>query len=109
MLTLSKEEKARKTELEQLLFECDEMIRTDCHTSGQPLTDDEYKQLWRDIKQYEYELNEIIKKESQLTDETEATPATPEPTATNAFYDCDGGMSSEFFIHNRAKDEGMEM
>lgn len=106
MLTLSKKEKARKAELEQLLLDCDEMLRTDCHTSGQPLSDDEYKQLWRDIKRYEHELHEIIKKESQLTDETEVTP---DPTATHAFYDCDGGMSSEFFIHKRSKDEGLEM
>lgn len=106
MLMLNEEEKAREEELERLLADCDEMLKTDCHPNGQTLTDEEYKQLWRDIKQYEYELNEIIKKESQLTDETEATP---EPTTPNAFYDCDGGMSSEFFIHKRSKDEGLEM
>ena len=104
MLTLNKEEKARKTELEQLLFECDEMLRTDCHKSGQPLTDDEYKQLWRDIKRYEDELNQIIKKESQLTEEK----AQKKTTVNYIFLD-DGGMDSDYFSHKRSKDEGLEM
>lgn len=106
MLTLSKEERERKAELERLLADCDEMLKTDCHPNGRPLTDEEYNQLWRDIRKYEDELLEIRRSKSQLTEETEKKP----PIATYIFfYDCDGGMDCEPSIRHHAKDEGMEL
>ena len=95
----------REEELERLLADCDKMLETDCRLDGMPLTDEEYKKLWRDIKQYEDELNEIRRNKSQLTEEKEQKEA----TATHTFCDYVGGMSSEFFFRRRTRDDGMEM
>ena len=99
---MKKEE--QKAELELLLADCDEMLKTDCHPNGQPLTDEEYKQLWRDIRKYEDELREIRRSESQLPEKEHK-----KETATYIFFDNDGGMDSEFFMRKKSKNDGMEL
>ena len=99
------EVQVREEELERLLADCDKMLENDCRLDGKPLSDEEYKKLWRDIKQYENKLNEIRRKKSQLPEEKEQKEA----TATHTFCDYDGGMSSEFLFRRRTRDDGMEM
>lgn len=107
---LNEVQKARETELEQLLAACDIMLDTDCRLDGQPLTDKEYEQLWRNIKRYENELNKLKIKKFHLPAEKE------EQKKENAAYvfflddiDNDGGMIDEFNMRHRSKNDGLEM
>ena len=105
MLTLIEEQKEREIELERLLTDCDRMLETDCHPSGQPLVDEEYKQLWRDIRKYEDELRKIRRSESQLPEEKEHK----KETTTHIFFDNDGSMDCDLFKHKKSKNDGLEL
>ncbi len=95
--------KSREIELELLLDNCDEMLRTDCHLNGLPLTDEDYIKLWRDIRKFEDELNAIKKKKSHTQEKKEQKKAT-----VNYFSDDCGGMDGDSFIYKR-KDYGLEI